>query len=81
MDEQDRTDLTDNTEQTPRSEQNPGQPESAAVNFVMQDIPAGQNHEEVRPASTLQGTYAQHRAHQTPPGPDGESVCRRIIIG
>ena len=81
MDEQDRTDLTDNTEQTPRSEQNPGQPESAAVNFVMQDIPAGQNHEEVRPASTLQGTYAQHRAQQTPPGSDGRQANYNNIGG
>ncbi|MFQ9800319.1 MAG: hypothetical protein ACLR23_16885 [Clostridia bacterium] len=44
------------------------------MNFVMQDIPAGQNHEEVRPASTLQGTYAQHRAQQTPPGSDGRQA-------
>ncbi len=29
--------------------------------FVMQDTPAGQSSEEARPASTLQGTYAQYR--------------------
>ena len=57
MDEQDRTDTIDNTEQTPES----------GPNFVMQDTPAGQSSEEARPASTLQGTYAQYRAQQVPP--------------